>query len=209
MGPDVAKEAEVSVRAITKFVRCGAFAAEVNVEIIEEERSWAPYLSLEDAYKLDDVRDALHAGDVGRASRLAERVYRLTPVGDPGPPERDTPLEEGEELLRRTSRSYDGFWRSRLEENDCIAGALRAVADGATNQAISVPGLTKKGKRSAGWSGSMCVWAKGLSGGRGAVHVQSLGRVMVFVGILEEWPNKKFRISINHKGNTLSIKPEV
>ncbi len=91
----VAKEAEVSVRSIMKFVRCGAFAAEVNVEIFEEERSWAPYLSLEDAYKLDDVRDALQAGDVDRASRLAERVYRLTPVGDPGLAERDEPLDRG------------------------------------------------------------------------------------------------------------------
>ena len=84
MGPDVAKEEEVSVRSIMKFVRGGAFAAEVNVEILEEERSWAPYLSLEDAYKLDDVRDALRAGDIDRASRLAERVYRLTPVGVSG-----------------------------------------------------------------------------------------------------------------------------
>ena len=74
----------MSVRSVMKFVRCGAFAAEVNVEILEEERSWAPYLSLEDAYKLDDVRDALRAGDIDRASRLAERVYRLTPVGVPG-----------------------------------------------------------------------------------------------------------------------------
>lgn len=112
-------------------------------------------------------------------------------------------------MLRRTSRSYDGFWRSRLEDNDCIAGALRAVADGATNQAINVPGLTKNGKRPAGWSGSMRVWARGLSGGRGAVHVQSLGRVMVSVGILKEWPNRKFRISINQKGDTLTIRREV
>ena len=80
MGPVVAKEAEVSVRSIMQFVRGGAFAAEVNVEIVEDERGWAPYLSLQDAYKLDDVRDALRAGDVDRASRLAERVYRLTPV---------------------------------------------------------------------------------------------------------------------------------
>ena len=84
MGPDEAKEEEVSVRSVMKFVRCGAFAAEVNVEILEEERSWAPYLSVEDAYKLDDVRDALRAGDIDRASRLAERVYRLTPVGVSG-----------------------------------------------------------------------------------------------------------------------------
>ncbi len=70
----------MNVRPIMKFVRGGAFAAEVNVEIFEDEGGWAPYLSLEDAYKLDDVRDALRAGDVERAARLAERVYRLTPV---------------------------------------------------------------------------------------------------------------------------------
>lgn len=71
-------------RSVLRFVRCGAFAADVNVEILEDARSWAPYLSLEDAYKLDDVRDALRAGDVDRASRLAERVCRLTPVGVSG-----------------------------------------------------------------------------------------------------------------------------
>ena len=70
----------MNVRPIMKFVHGGAFAAEVTVEIIEAEGGWAPYLSLEDAYRLDDVRDALRAGDVERASRLAERVYRLTPV---------------------------------------------------------------------------------------------------------------------------------
>ena len=70
----------MNVRPIMKFVRRGAFAAEFNVEIFEEEGGWAPYLFLEDAYKLDDVRDALRAGDVERASRLAERVYRLTPI---------------------------------------------------------------------------------------------------------------------------------
>jgi FAD synthase len=67
-----------------KFVHGGAFAAEVTVEIIEAEGGWARYLSLEDAYKLDDVRDALRAGDIDRASRLAERVYRLTPVSVSG-----------------------------------------------------------------------------------------------------------------------------
>ena len=70
----------MNVRPILRFVRGGAFAAEVNVEILEDEGGWAPYLSLDDAYRLDDVRDALRAGDVERASRLAERVYRLTPI---------------------------------------------------------------------------------------------------------------------------------
>ena len=54
--------------------------AEVDVTLVETDGGWTPYLSIEDAYKLDDVRDALRAGDVKRASRLASRVYRLTPV---------------------------------------------------------------------------------------------------------------------------------
>ena len=63
-----------------RLVREGDLVAEVDVHLVETEGGWAPYLSLEDAYKLDDVRDALRAGDVKRASRLASRLYRLTPV---------------------------------------------------------------------------------------------------------------------------------
>ena len=40
---------------------------------------WSPYLSLEDAYKLDDVRQALRQGNLKAAARLA-RVFKLTPV---------------------------------------------------------------------------------------------------------------------------------
>ena len=61
-------------------MREGEFVAEVEVSLVETEGGWTPYLSLEDAYKLDDVRDALRVGDVKRASQLAHRMYRLTPV---------------------------------------------------------------------------------------------------------------------------------
>jgi len=67
-------------RSTKKLVREGEFVAEVDVNLLEAEGGWTPYLSMDDAYKLDDVRDALQAGDVKRASRLANRVYRLTPV---------------------------------------------------------------------------------------------------------------------------------
>jgi len=67
-------------KAIKKLVREGDLAADVEVNLLEAEGGWAPYLSLDDAYKLDDVREALRLGDIGRASRLASRVYRLTPV---------------------------------------------------------------------------------------------------------------------------------
>ncbi len=63
----------------TKLVHEGKYVAEVDVDLIETDTAWARYLSLEDAYKLDDVRDALRRGDIKTASRLA-RVFALTPV---------------------------------------------------------------------------------------------------------------------------------
>lgn len=75
-----AKEAHVRRRVMTKLVREGEFVAEVEVELLEAEGGWTPYLSLEDAYKLDDVRHALKLRDLKQALQLAHRVYRLTPV---------------------------------------------------------------------------------------------------------------------------------
>ena len=69
----------MNTRRHTKLVREGAYAAEVEVELIEADDGWAPYLSLEDANKLDTVREALRRGDVRTASRLA-RVFSLTPL---------------------------------------------------------------------------------------------------------------------------------
>jgi len=46
---------------------------------LETDESWSPCLSLEDAYKLDDVREALRRKDIATASRLA-RVYTIHPV---------------------------------------------------------------------------------------------------------------------------------
>jgi hypothetical protein len=63
-----------------RLVREGDLVAEVDVKLVEGQGGWAPYLSLEDAYRLDVVRDALRAGDVKRASQLASCLYRLTPV---------------------------------------------------------------------------------------------------------------------------------
>ena len=71
----------MSKKRRTKLVHEGQYAAEVDVDLIEADEGWSPYLSLDDAYKLDDVREALRQGDVARAARLA-RVYRLTPVSD-------------------------------------------------------------------------------------------------------------------------------
>ena len=38
-----------------KFLHEGDYVAELDVELIETDAGWSPYLSLEDAYRLDDV----------------------------------------------------------------------------------------------------------------------------------------------------------
>ncbi len=66
-------------RKHTKLVHEGKFVAEVDIELIETDEAWSPYLSLDDAYKLDDVREALRKGDIKTATQYA-RVFSLTPV---------------------------------------------------------------------------------------------------------------------------------
>jgi hypothetical protein len=62
-----------------KYVHEGNFVAEVEVDLLDTESGWSPYISLEDACKLDDVREALRRGDLRRASQFA-RIFSLTPV---------------------------------------------------------------------------------------------------------------------------------
>ncbi len=63
----------------SKLLQEGGYVAEVELNLIESDEGWSPYLSLDDAYKLDDVRAALRHGDLRRAARQA-RLYKLTPI---------------------------------------------------------------------------------------------------------------------------------
>ena len=66
-------------RRQTKFIHAGEYAAAVEVEWVESGTGWSPYLTVADAQKLDEVREALKTGDLKKASELA-RIYHLTPV---------------------------------------------------------------------------------------------------------------------------------
>lgn len=68
-----------TTRHYTRIVHEGDYVAQVDVELIYSDDGWSPYLSLEDAYRLDDVREALKQGDLETASKLG-RVYKLTRV---------------------------------------------------------------------------------------------------------------------------------
>jgi hypothetical protein len=69
----------MNTRKRVKYIHEGKYAAEVDVDLIEDDTEWSPYLTVEDAAKLDDVRTALARGDVEEASKKA-RVYTLQPV---------------------------------------------------------------------------------------------------------------------------------
>ena len=66
-------------RGKTKYVHEGKYVAEVEVSLIEDETEWSPYLSVDDAYRLDDVREALRKGDLDEATRYG-RIYEMRPV---------------------------------------------------------------------------------------------------------------------------------
>ena len=66
-------------RKKSKYVHEGQYVAEVEVTLVEDDTGWSPYLSVEDAYKLDDVRDALRQGNLELAARYG-RIYEHRPV---------------------------------------------------------------------------------------------------------------------------------
>ncbi len=70
---------QIMTRTTIELVRVGKYAAEVTVDLIEEEGGWSPYLSWDDAKKLEAVRLALEDGDLAQAARLA-RVFELLPI---------------------------------------------------------------------------------------------------------------------------------
>jgi hypothetical protein len=66
-------------RKSIKILHEGRYAAEVPVELIEDDTAWSPYLSPDDVRKLDTVRLALRRGDVAEAAKYGS-VFELTPV---------------------------------------------------------------------------------------------------------------------------------
>lgn len=59
MGRTIDGEAQMTTKRKTKYIHEGRYVAEVEVNVIEDETSWSPYLTIEDAKRLDQVRAAL------------------------------------------------------------------------------------------------------------------------------------------------------
>jgi hypothetical protein len=64
------------METITKRLRVGDLLAEVQVSMIPDDGAWGPYLSLNDAEKIERVENALKIGDLVAASREA-KVYEI------------------------------------------------------------------------------------------------------------------------------------
>ena len=79
MEPGLQEPQAVMSRPAVEIVREGRYMAEVPVSLVETGTGWSPYLSLDDAEKLDEVRLALRRGDLKAAARLGT-VYEVTPV---------------------------------------------------------------------------------------------------------------------------------
>lgn len=70
---------EAMTRKSKKWLHEGKYAAEVPVELIEDDTAWSPYLTPDDVRKLDTVRLALKRGDVAEAAKYGS-VFELKPV---------------------------------------------------------------------------------------------------------------------------------
>jgi hypothetical protein len=66
-------------KCCARLVHEGEYVAQVDAELIHTDEGWSPCLSLEDAHKLDDVRDALKRGNAEAALKQG-RIYKPTRV---------------------------------------------------------------------------------------------------------------------------------
>lgn len=66
-------------KSTTKLIHEGRYAAEVIVDLLYDDESWSPTMSLDDARKLEAVHLALRRGDISTAAKYG-RVFELLPI---------------------------------------------------------------------------------------------------------------------------------
>ena len=96
-------------RSKRQWLHEGKYAAEVPVELIEDDTAWSPYLTPDDIHKLDTVRLALKRGDVAEAAKHGH-VFELNRVAADRPDRRldHPPQPAGGDEIAATSASEDG-----------------------------------------------------------------------------------------------------
>lgn len=64
-----------------KYIHEGPFVATFEVMVEEDETGWSPYLGLDDAYKLDEIKEPLQKKNIKLASKYGN-VYEMHPIDD-------------------------------------------------------------------------------------------------------------------------------
>jgi hypothetical protein len=70
---------QTRTREFTELIHEGKFAAEVVVDLLYDDDSWSPAMSLDNAQKLETVRLTLQRGDIATAAKHG-RVFELLPI---------------------------------------------------------------------------------------------------------------------------------
>ena len=73
------EQEKTMTRKSKELLHEGKYAAEIPVDLIEDDTAWSPYLSPADAKKLDAVRLALRQGDLVEAAKYG-RIFELMPI---------------------------------------------------------------------------------------------------------------------------------
>jgi Asp-tRNA(Asn)/Glu-tRNA(Gln) amidotransferase C subunit len=79
MGAGLCDKEEKMSRTLKKMIHVGDYMAEVDVALEESTDDWGPYIALQDALRVDEVREALQRGDIVAASKQAS-VFEISPV---------------------------------------------------------------------------------------------------------------------------------
>lgn len=66
-------------RQTTQIIHEGKYAAQVPIEVVDDDTPWSPTMSIEEMRKLDRVRLALRRGDIAEAAKEC-RVFELLPL---------------------------------------------------------------------------------------------------------------------------------
>jgi hypothetical protein len=70
---------EELLKTLKKLIHEGDYMAEMELKLELSDDDWAPYISLDDALHVDDVREALQSGDVRTAEKYAT-VFEVIPL---------------------------------------------------------------------------------------------------------------------------------
>lgn len=68
----------MTTRRTSRLIR-DDYLAEVDVDLLYTDDEWSPYLSVEDAVRLDEVREALRRRDIETAAKIG-RVHRIVAI---------------------------------------------------------------------------------------------------------------------------------